>query len=61
MDAPTIHSYDFVAPYVRTLGEVIDMEAIRDAGIRIGVDPLGGASLPYWEPVKAVSEQPFLE
>jgi phosphoglucomutase len=47
------HQYDFIAPYVTTLGEVIDMEAIRSAGVRIGVDPLGGASLPYWEPIRA--------
>jgi phosphoglucomutase len=52
LTAPSTHLHDFIQPYVRTLGEVIDMEAIRDAGIRIGVDPLGGASLPYWEPVR---------
>lgn len=46
------HHHDFITPYVETLGEVIDMEAIRKAGVRIGVDPLGGASLPYWEPIK---------
>jgi len=46
------HPHDFVAPYVETLGEVIDMEAIRSAGVRIGIDPLGGASLQYWAPVK---------
>lgn len=43
--------FDFITPYVAALGEVIDMAAIKDAGVRIGVDPLGGASLPYWEPV----------
>jgi len=46
------HAHDFIAPYVNTLGEVIDMEAIRAAGVRIGIDPLGGAALPYWQPVK---------
>ena len=46
------HPHDFVTPYVETLGEVIDMVAIRSAGVRIGIDPLGGASLQYWEPIK---------
>lgn len=39
---------DFIAPYVDDLGNVIDMEAIRRAGIRIGVDPMGGAAVAYW-------------
>ena len=46
------HHNDFITPYVNTLGEVIDMDAIRQAGVRIGVDPLGGASLQYWQPIK---------
>ena len=50
--AGSTHQYDFITPYVATLGEVIDMDAIQAAGVRIGVDPLGGASLPYWQPVK---------
>ncbi len=50
--APSTHPRDFITPYVDTLGEVIDMEAIRAAGVRVGIDPLGGASLPYWEPVR---------
>jgi phosphoglucomutase len=45
------HSYDFVMPYVTDLGQVIDMDAIRAAGLKLGVDPLGGASLPYWSPI----------
>jgi phosphoglucomutase len=52
LKAAHIHQHDFVTPYVETLGEVIDMEAIKSAGVRIGIDPLGGASLPYWEPIK---------
>ena len=52
LKASSTHQHDFITPYVETLGEVIDMEAIRKAGVRIGVDPLGGASLPYWEPIK---------
>jgi phosphoglucomutase len=50
--AATTHAHDFITPYVETLGEVIDMEAIKAAGVRIGIDPLGGASLPYWEPIQ---------
>ena len=53
MAAPTTHEEDFVQPYVEDLRNVINMEAIRSAGLRLGVDPLGGAALPYWEPVNA--------
>ncbi|MBF6614442.1 MAG: alpha-D-glucose phosphate-specific phosphoglucomutase [Chloroflexi bacterium] len=49
--ASTTHPYDFITPYVADLGSVVDMEAIRTAGITIGVDPLGGAALGYWEPI----------
>lgn len=49
--APNIHHQDLIGPYVDDLQNVIDMEAIRSSGVRIGVDPLGGSSLPYWEPV----------
>jgi phosphoglucomutase len=52
LKAPGVRAQDLVSPYVETLGEVIDMAAIRDAGIRIGVDPMGGASLPYWAPIR---------
>jgi len=52
LQAGHTHLHDFIAPYVNTLGEVIDMDAIRAAGVRLGIDPLGGAALPYWAPVK---------
>ncbi len=42
---------DFILPYVNDLRNVIDMDAIRAAGLKLGVDPLGGAALPYWEPI----------
>lgn len=42
---------DFVAAYVADLDQVIDMEAIRRAGLKIGVDPLGGAAVAYWQPI----------
>ena len=49
--APTIVQEDFVEAYVADLGAVIDMEAIRRAGLKIGVDPLGGAAVAYWRPI----------
>jgi len=48
-----IREEDFVPGYVDDLDGIVDMEAIRSAGLKLGVDPLGGASLPYWEPIKA--------
>jgi phosphoglucomutase len=52
--AATTHQEDFVLPYVRDLRNVVDMEAIRSAGLKLGVDPLGGASRPYWEPINSI-------
>jgi phosphoglucomutase len=49
----TTHQQDLVMPYVRDLRNVVDMDAIRAAGLKLGVDPLGGASRPYWEPINA--------
>jgi phosphoglucomutase len=46
--ASTTHSHDFLTAYVNDLGQVIDLDAIRCAGIRMGVDPLGGAGVNYW-------------
>jgi phosphoglucomutase len=53
-NASTTHEEDFVLPYVRDLGNVVDMDAIRAAGLTLGVDPLGGAALPYWEPINTL-------
>src|SRR5205085_2472861 len=52
--APTTHQEDFILPYVNDLRNVLDMEAIRGANLKIGVDPLGGAALPYWEHINSV-------
>src|SRR6201993_4306586 len=52
--AATTHQEDFVLPYVRDLRNVVDMDAIRSSGIRMGVDPLGGAARPYWEPINSI-------
>ena len=49
--ASTTHLEDFVTPYVGDLVNVIDLEAIRSAGVKIGVDPLGGAAAAYWQPL----------
>jgi phosphoglucomutase len=51
LKASTTHAQDFVAPYVEDLANVVDLETIRSAGVKIGVDPLGGAAAAYWEPV----------
>ena len=48
------HQEDFVLPYVQDLRNVVDMDAIRGAGLELGVDPLGGAARPYWEPINSV-------
>ena len=45
------HRYDYIGPYVADLANVVDMEAIRASGVRIGIDPLGGAGVHYWQPI----------
>ena len=52
--ADTTHEEDLVMPYVNDLKHIVDMEAIRAAGLKLGVDPLGGAAEPYWEPINSV-------
>jgi phosphoglucomutase len=54
IQAATTHQEDFVLPYVRDLKNIVDIDAIRGGGLKLGVDPLGGASLPYWEPINSV-------
>src|SRR5437879_6386135 len=51
MRAATTHRHNFIEAYVADLANVIDFEAIRAAGIRMGVDPLGGAGVHYWAPI----------
>ncbi|WP_405757077.1 phosphoglucomutase (alpha-D-glucose-1,6-bisphosphate-dependent) [Streptomyces sp. NBC_01420] len=46
--APTTGRYDFLGTYVADLPSVLDLDAVREAGVRIGADPLGGASVAYW-------------
>ena len=54
LKAATTHEEDFIHPYVNDLSSIVDMEAIRAAGLSLAVDPLGGAGLPYWEPINSV-------
>jgi len=49
--ADCVRTIDFISPYVEDLPAAIDIDAIRSAGVRIGVDPLGGAALPYWQAI----------
>ncbi|WAL62335.1 phosphoglucomutase (alpha-D-glucose-1,6-bisphosphate-dependent) [Thermocoleostomius sinensis A174] len=51
LKASTTHIYDYITPYVNDLETIIDLEAIRTADIRIGVDPLGSSNIAYWEPI----------
>jgi phosphoglucomutase len=53
IQAATTHQEDFVLPYVRDLKNVVDIDAIRAAKLKLGVDPLGGAARPYWEPINS--------
>ena len=49
--APTTRQHDFLAEYVNDLRQVIDLDVIRNSKIKLGVDPLGGAGVHYWEPI----------
>ena len=51
LKASTTHAIDMITPFVEDLGAVIDMEAIRGSDLKLGVDPLGGASVAYWKPI----------
>jgi phosphoglucomutase len=54
LKAAGTHQEDFVLPYVRDLASVLDMDAVRGAGLTLAVDPLGGATHDYWEPINTV-------
>ena len=51
--AATTHLHDYITPYVADLGNAVDLELIKSAGIKIGIDPLGGAAVHYWQPIIA--------
>ena len=48
----TTHKYDYVTPYVQDLAQVVDLDAVSKAGVSIGVDPMGGSAVNYWEPIR---------
>ena len=50
--SPTINKYDYMTPYVQDLAQVVDLDAVSKAGVSIGVDPLGGSAVNYWEPIR---------
>ena len=54
IQSPRTHQEDFVLPYVRDLGNVVDLDVVRAAGLKLGVDPLGGAAKSYWEPINTI-------
>ena len=49
--APSTHLHDYIAPYVADLGNAVDMALIKSSGVKIGIDPLGGAAIHYWAPL----------
>jgi phosphoglucomutase len=51
LSSPTTHQYDYIQPYVEDLQNVLDLEVVKSAGIKMGVDPMGGAAVGYWEPI----------
>jgi phosphoglucomutase len=51
LESPTVHRHDYISSYVGDLPAVVDLDAIRESGLRLGVDPLGGSSLAYWQAI----------
>ncbi len=51
LKAPTTKRHDYITPYVDDLAAVVDMDVIRESGVSIGIDPLGGAAVDYWQPI----------
>jgi phosphoglucomutase len=49
--AACVHRHDYITPYVADLADILDMDAIRSSGVKIGIDPLGGAAVRYWAPI----------
>ena len=51
LQSESVYEHDYITPYVNDLENVVDMQAIKEAGLKIGVDPMGGAGVAYWEPI----------
>jgi phosphoglucomutase len=49
--SPTVHPHDYITPYVADLANVVDLDLIKSAGVKIGIDPLGGAAVHFWRPI----------
>jgi phosphoglucomutase len=49
--AQSTHLYDYISPYVADLGDIVDLTLVKSAGVNIGIDPLGGAAVHYWQPI----------
>jgi phosphoglucomutase len=49
--APSTHLYDFITPYVADLGNTVDLALVKSSGVKIGIDPLGGAAVHFWQPI----------
>ncbi len=49
--SPSVHRHDYIGSYVVDLANVVDMQAIRSSGVKIGIDPQGGASVHFWQPI----------
>jgi len=49
--SPSTHLHDYISPYVAELGNVVDMELVKSSGVKIGIDPLGGAAVHFWQPI----------
>lgn len=49
--ASTTHEYDYLGAYIGDLAHIIDMDVIRSAGLKLGIDPLGGSGVAYWQPI----------
>lgn len=51
LESEFVTKADLIMPYVKDLDKVVNMQAIKDAGLKLGIDPLGGAAIPYWQPI----------
>jgi phosphoglucomutase len=49
--AQSTHLYDYISPYVADLGNIVDLALVKSSGVNIGIDPLGGAAVHYWQPI----------
>ena len=49
--APSTHLYDFISPYVADLGNTVDLALVKSSGLKVGIDPLGGAAVHFWQPI----------